>query len=148
MGPDHGRERQGRLLWLQGRQAPPPFLPSSGLWSFSTPLSSRSRHSNCFCCIPRSAALPPGPLGAAGACGRPLSAASLAMPQQQYGIPAIRRAGGGSIINTASFVSLRGAATAQLAYTSSKGAVLAMSRELAVSVIAGPQRKKKQAMVQ
>ena len=50
----------------------------------------------------------------------------------KYGIPALRRAGGGSIINTASFVSLRGAATPQLAYTSSKGAVLAMSRELAV----------------
>lgn len=50
----------------------------------------------------------------------------------KFGIPAMRRAGGGSIINTASFVSLRGAATPQLAYTSSKGAVLAMSRELAV----------------
>jgi NAD(P)-dependent dehydrogenase (short-subunit alcohol dehydrogenase family) len=50
----------------------------------------------------------------------------------KYGIPALRRAGGGSIINTASFVSLRGAATPQLAYTSSKGAVLAMTRELAV----------------
>ena len=50
----------------------------------------------------------------------------------KYGIPALRRSGGGSIINTASFVSCRGAATPQLAYTSSKGAVLAMSRELAV----------------
>jgi len=50
----------------------------------------------------------------------------------KYGIPAIRRAGGGSIINTASFVALLGAATPQLAYTSSKGAVLAMTRELAV----------------
>lgn len=50
----------------------------------------------------------------------------------KYGIPALRRAGGGSIINTASFVAFLGAATAQLAYTSSKGAVLAMSRELAV----------------
>ena len=50
----------------------------------------------------------------------------------KYGIPALRRAGGGSIINTASFVACRGAATPQLAYTSSKGAVLAMSRELAV----------------
>jgi NAD(P)-dependent dehydrogenase (short-subunit alcohol dehydrogenase family) len=48
------------------------------------------------------------------------------------GIPALRRAGGGSIINTASFVALVGAATPQLAYTASKGAVLAMSRELAV----------------
>lgn len=49
----------------------------------------------------------------------------------KYGIPALRRAGGGSIINTASFVALMGAATPQLAYTSSKGAVLSMSRELA-----------------
>jgi len=47
-------------------------------------------------------------------------------------LPALRRSGGGSIINTASFVALRGAATAQLAYTSSKGAVLAMTRELSV----------------
>lgn len=50
----------------------------------------------------------------------------------KYGIPALRRAGGGSIINTASFVALMGAATPQLAYTSSKGAVLSMTRELAV----------------
>jgi len=50
----------------------------------------------------------------------------------KYGIPALRRAGGGSIINTASFVAILGAATPQLAYTSSKGAVLSMSRELAV----------------
>lgn len=48
------------------------------------------------------------------------------------GIPALRRAGGGSIINTASFVALVGAATPQLAYTASKGGVLAMTRELAV----------------
>ena len=44
----------------------------------------------------------------------------------------IRRAGGGSVVNTASFVALRGAATPQLAYTASKGAVLAMTRELAI----------------
>ena len=50
----------------------------------------------------------------------------------KYGIPAIRRAGGGSIINTASFVALLGAATPQIAYTSSKGAVLSMTRELAI----------------
>lgn len=50
----------------------------------------------------------------------------------KYGIPAIRRAGGGSIINTASFVAILGAATPQIAYTASKGAVLAMTRELAV----------------
>jgi NAD(P)-dependent dehydrogenase (short-subunit alcohol dehydrogenase family) len=48
------------------------------------------------------------------------------------GIPALRRAGGGSIVNTASFVAVMGAATAQLAYTASKGAVLALTRELAV----------------
>ena len=50
----------------------------------------------------------------------------------KYGIPALRRSGGGSIINTASFVALMGAATPQLAYTASKGAVLALTRELAV----------------
>ena len=50
----------------------------------------------------------------------------------KYGIPALRRAGGGSIINTASFVAHLGAATPQLAYTASKGAVLALTRELAV----------------
>lgn len=50
----------------------------------------------------------------------------------KYGIPALRRAGGGSIINTASFVALLGAATPQVAYTASKGAVLAMTRELAI----------------
>jgi NAD(P)-dependent dehydrogenase (short-subunit alcohol dehydrogenase family) len=50
----------------------------------------------------------------------------------KFGIPALRRAGGGSIINTASFVALMGAATPQVAYTASKGGVLALSRELAV----------------
>src|SRR5215831_13856808 len=50
----------------------------------------------------------------------------------KYGIPALRRAGGGSIINTASFVAVLGAATPQIAYTASKGAVLALTRELAV----------------
>lgn len=50
----------------------------------------------------------------------------------KYGIPALRRAGGGTIINTASFVAVLGAATPQLAYTASKGGVLAMTRELAV----------------
>jgi NAD(P)-dependent dehydrogenase (short-subunit alcohol dehydrogenase family) len=50
----------------------------------------------------------------------------------KHGIPALRRAGGGSIINTASFVAILGAATPQVAYTASKGAVLAMTRELAV----------------
>lgn len=50
----------------------------------------------------------------------------------KYGILALRRAGGGSIINTASFVAFLGAATPQLAYTASKGGVVAMTRELAV----------------
>ena len=50
----------------------------------------------------------------------------------KFGIPLIRQSGGGSVINTASFVAHLGAATPQLAYTASKGAVLAMSRELAV----------------
>jgi NAD(P)-dependent dehydrogenase (short-subunit alcohol dehydrogenase family) len=50
----------------------------------------------------------------------------------KHGIPALRRSGGGSIINTASFVALLGAATPQLAYTASKGGVLALTRELAV----------------
>ena len=50
----------------------------------------------------------------------------------KYGIPALQRAGGGSIINTASFVAHLGAATPQVAYTASKGGVLALTRELAV----------------
>jgi NAD(P)-dependent dehydrogenase (short-subunit alcohol dehydrogenase family) len=50
----------------------------------------------------------------------------------RYGIPALRRAGGGAIVNTASFVAKVGAATPQVAYTASKGAVLALTRELAV----------------
>jgi NAD(P)-dependent dehydrogenase (short-subunit alcohol dehydrogenase family) len=50
----------------------------------------------------------------------------------KYGIPALLRAGGGSIINTASFVAVMGSATAQSAYTASKGGVLALTREIAV----------------
>ena len=50
----------------------------------------------------------------------------------KYGIPALRRNGGGSIINTASVVALVGSATPQLAYTASKGGVVALSQELAV----------------
>lgn len=50
----------------------------------------------------------------------------------KFGIPAIKRSGGGSVINTASFVAHLGAATPQVAYTASKGAVLAMTRELSV----------------
>ena len=50
----------------------------------------------------------------------------------KYGIPALRRNGSGSIINTASFVAKIGAATPQIAYTASKGAVLSLTKELAV----------------
>jgi NAD(P)-dependent dehydrogenase (short-subunit alcohol dehydrogenase family) len=50
----------------------------------------------------------------------------------KFGIPAMLENGGGSIINVASFVAWMGAATSQTAYTSSKGAVLAMTREIAV----------------
>jgi len=50
----------------------------------------------------------------------------------KYGIPALRRAGGGVVINTASVVAVMGAATPQIAYTASKGAILSLSRELAV----------------
>jgi NAD(P)-dependent dehydrogenase (short-subunit alcohol dehydrogenase family) len=50
----------------------------------------------------------------------------------RFGIPAMLANGGGSIVNVASFVAWMGAATPQIAYTSSKGAVLAMTREIAV----------------
>ena len=50
----------------------------------------------------------------------------------KHEIPALLRAGGGSIINTASFVAVVGAAAPQIAYTASKGGVLAMTREIAV----------------
>ncbi len=50
----------------------------------------------------------------------------------KYGIPHLLESGGGSVINVASFVALMGAATSQISYTASKGAVLSMSRELAV----------------
>jgi NAD(P)-dependent dehydrogenase (short-subunit alcohol dehydrogenase family) len=50
----------------------------------------------------------------------------------KHGIPAMLASGGGSIINTASFVAVVGAATSQIAYTASKGGVLAMTREIAV----------------
>lgn len=50
----------------------------------------------------------------------------------KYGIPAMIASGGGSIVNVASFVAWMGAATSQTAYTASKGAVLAMTREIAV----------------
>jgi len=50
----------------------------------------------------------------------------------KHGIPHLLERGGGSVINVASFVALLGAATSQISYTASKGAVLSMSRELAV----------------
>ncbi|MGA2293872.1 MAG: 3-oxoacyl-ACP reductase [Acidimicrobiales bacterium] len=50
----------------------------------------------------------------------------------RYGIPHLQRRGGGSIINTASFVAVLGSATSQISYTASKGGVLSMSRELGV----------------
>jgi NAD(P)-dependent dehydrogenase (short-subunit alcohol dehydrogenase family) len=50
----------------------------------------------------------------------------------KHGIPHLLEGGGGSVINTASFVAVMGAATSQVSYTASKGAVLAMSRELGV----------------
>jgi NAD(P)-dependent dehydrogenase (short-subunit alcohol dehydrogenase family) len=50
----------------------------------------------------------------------------------KFGIPAMIASGGGSIINVASFVAWLGAATSQTAYTASKGAVVAMTREIAV----------------
>ena len=50
----------------------------------------------------------------------------------KHGIPHLLTRGGGSVINVASFVAIVGAATSQISYTASKGAVLAMSRELAV----------------
>ena len=50
----------------------------------------------------------------------------------KHGIPHLLNAGGGSVINTASFVAVLGAATSQISYTASKGGVLAMTRELGV----------------
>src|SRR5436190_21477890 len=50
----------------------------------------------------------------------------------KHGIPHLLDNGGGSVINTASFVAVMGAATSQISYTASKGGVLALSRELAV----------------
>jgi NAD(P)-dependent dehydrogenase (short-subunit alcohol dehydrogenase family) len=50
----------------------------------------------------------------------------------KHGIPHLLSGGGGSVINTASFVAVMGAATSQISYTASKGGVLALSRELGV----------------
>jgi NAD(P)-dependent dehydrogenase (short-subunit alcohol dehydrogenase family) len=50
----------------------------------------------------------------------------------KHGIPHLLETGGGSVINTASFVAVMGAATSQISYTASKGGVLALTRELGV----------------
>jgi NAD(P)-dependent dehydrogenase (short-subunit alcohol dehydrogenase family) len=50
----------------------------------------------------------------------------------KHGIPHLLEGGGGSVVNTASFVAVMGAATSQISYTASKGGVLALSRELGV----------------
>jgi NAD(P)-dependent dehydrogenase (short-subunit alcohol dehydrogenase family) len=50
----------------------------------------------------------------------------------KHGIPLLLESGGGSVINTASFVAVMGSATSQISYTASKGGVLALSRELGV----------------
>jgi NAD(P)-dependent dehydrogenase (short-subunit alcohol dehydrogenase family) len=52
----------------------------------------------------------------------------------KHGIPHLLDGGGGSVINTASFVALMGAATSQISYTASKGGVLALTRELGVEL--------------
>jgi NAD(P)-dependent dehydrogenase (short-subunit alcohol dehydrogenase family) len=52
----------------------------------------------------------------------------------KYGLPHLIAGGGGSVINTASFVAVMGSATSQISYTASKGAVLALSRELGVEL--------------
>ena len=52
----------------------------------------------------------------------------------KHGIPHLLEHGGGSVINTASFVAILGAATSQISYTASKGGVLALTRELGVRV--------------
>ncbi|MGH2870142.1 MAG: SDR family oxidoreductase [Solirubrobacteraceae bacterium] len=54
----------------------------------------------------------------------------------KHGIPHLLQGGGGSVINTASFVAVLGSATSQIAYTASKGGVLALSRELGVEFAA------------
>jgi NAD(P)-dependent dehydrogenase (short-subunit alcohol dehydrogenase family) len=52
----------------------------------------------------------------------------------KHGIPELLESGGGSVINTASFVAVMGAAVSQISYTASKGGVLALSRELGVEL--------------
>ena len=63
----------------------------------------------------------------------------------KHGIPHLLDGGGGSVINTASFVAVMGAATSQISYTASKGGVLALSRELGVRVRA-PGRARQRAL--
>ena len=63
----------------------------------------------------------------------------------KHGIPHLLEAGGGSVINTASFVAVMGAATSQISYTASKGGVLALSRELGVE-FARPRRARQRAL--
>ena len=60
----------------------------------------------------------------------------------KYGIPELIKAGGGSVINIASFVALMGCTVPQDAYTASKGAVISLTRSLAVQY--GPQRRPRQ----
>jgi NAD(P)-dependent dehydrogenase (short-subunit alcohol dehydrogenase family) len=55
----------------------------------------------------------------------------------KHGIPQLLESGGGSVINTASFVAVMGSATSQISYTASKGGVLALSRELGVEFARG-----------
>ncbi|WP_456695681.1 SDR family oxidoreductase [Aeromicrobium sp. P5_D10] len=52
----------------------------------------------------------------------------------KYGVPHLLAGGGGSVVNTSSLVASMGSAVSQIGYTASKGAVLAMSRELAVEL--------------
>ena len=54
----------------------------------------------------------------------------------RYGVPALLASGGGSIVNVSSVVALMGSAVPQIAYTASKGGVLALTRELAVEYAA------------
>ena len=63
----------------------------------------------------------------------------------KHGIPHLLESGGGSVINTASFVAVMGAATSQISYTASKGGVLALSRELGVE-FAQPRRARQRAL--
>src|SRR6478672_9596239 len=55
----------------------------------------------------------------------------------KHGIPHLLEAGGGSVVNVASFVAVMGAAVSQISYTASKGAVLSLSRELGVELAGG-----------